>query len=537
MDQLTTGYLVEISKDLNNHSTTLLTPEAIDFLVFLHQNFEHERRELLIRRMERQREINTGKLPDFLPETASVRNGNWKVAPIPADLQNRRVEITGPVDKKMIINALNSGANVFMADFEDATSPTWDNVLMGQQNLKDAIRREIDFESEDGKQYKLDEKTAVLLVRPRGWHLTEAHFKIENRAISASLFDFGLYFFHNARKLMSLGTAPYFYLPKLENHLEARLWNQVFEFAQEYMGIPRGTIKATVLIETILAAFEMDEILYELREHIAGLNAGRWDYIFSIIKKFRMQQQFVLPDRSSVTMRVPFMRAYTQLLVQTCHKRGAHAIGGMAAFIPNRKDGEVTRIALEKVKDDKQFEAENGFDGTWVAHPDLIPITRATFDLMLGAKPHQKNILHEDLTITAKDLLAISSAGNTITEQGVRTNVNVGIRYIAAWLNGVGAAAINNLMEDAATAEISRAQLWQWVRHGCITDQWKLIDRHYVNDIIDEEREKLKEEVGFDRYHSENYMLAGCLFHDLVFSKQFPEFLTLQAYYYIQQND
>ncbi|UKJ08386.1 malate synthase A [Solitalea lacus] len=537
MEQTTTGYLVEINKDNNGLAATLLTPEAIDFLVTLHQHFEHERRELLILRMERQRDINNGKLPDFLKETEKVRKDTWKVAPIPADIQNRKVEITGPTDKKMIINALNSGANVFMADFEDATTPTWDNILSGQQNLKDAIRRTIDFETEEGKQYKLNEKTSVLMVRPRGWHLTEAHFKIENRPMSASLFDFGLYFFHNARKLMSQGTAPYFYLPKLESHLEARLWNQVFEFAQEYMSIPRGTVKATVLIETILAAFEMDEILYELKEHAAGLNAGRWDYIFSVIKKFRMVQSFVLPDRSLVTMRVPFMRAYTQLLVQTCHKRGAHAIGGMAAFIPNRKDEEATHLALDKVKDDKEFEAQNGFDGTWVAHPDLIPIAKNAFDEVLNGKPHQKNVLVEDRVITAKELLNISSAGNTITEQGVRTNVNVGIRYIASWLNGIGAAGINNLMEDAATAEISRAQIWQWVRHGCITDQWKLIDRHYVNDIIDEERAKIKEEVGFERYHSENYMLAGCLFHDLVFSKQFPEFLTLQAYFYIQQND
>lgn len=392
MEQPTASYMVEFKNDSNQFSEKLLTSEAIEFLTALHNQFEQPRRELLIRRMERQREINAGKNPDFLPETAKIRSDSWKISPVPNDLQNRRVEITGPVDRKMIINALNSSANVFMADFEDATSPTWYNILSGQQNLRDAIRRTIDFETEDGKEYKLNTKTAVLVVRPRGWHLTEAHFQVENRPMSASLFDFGLYFFHNAHELLSRGTAPYFYLPKLENHLEARLWNQVFEFAQEYLEIPKGTIKATVLIETILAAFEMDEILYELRDHIAGLNAGRWDYIFSIIKKFRMQQRFVMPDRALVTMRVPFMRAYTQLLVQTCHKRGAHAIGGMAAFIPNRKDGEVTKIALEKVKDDKDFEAANGFDGTWVAHPDLIEIAKDAFELVLGSKPHQKRL-------------------------------------------------------------------------------------------------------------------------------------------------
>lgn len=531
MEQRTASYMVEFKTDTNQYSEKLLTPEAIDFLIALHNHFEQPRRELLIKRMERQREINAGKMPDFLPETEKIRLDNWKIGPLPSDLQNRKVEITGPVDRKMIINALNSSANVFMADFEDATSPTWNNILSGQQNLKDAIRREIDFETE-GKEYKLNEKTAVLMVRPRGWHLTETHFQVENRPISASLFDFGLYFFHNTHILLSQGTAPYFYLPKLESHTEARLWNQVFEFAQEYLEVPNGTIKATVLIETILAAFEMDEILYELRDHIAGLNAGRWDYIFSIIKKFRMQQRFVMPDRGLVTMRVPFMRAYTQLLVQTCHKRGAHAIGGMAAFIPNRKDGEVTRVALEKVKDDKDFEAANGFDGTWVAHPDLIEIARDSFELVLGSKSHQKSVIPEG-QIKPEDLLNIQSAGNTITEQGVRLNINVGIRYIAAWLNGLGAAGINNLMEDAATAEISRAQLWQWVRHGSITDQWKLIDRHYVSDLIDEEKEKIKAEVGEEAYHTSHFMLAGCLFHELVFSKQFPDFLTLQAYHYI----
>ncbi|SMO59432.1 malate synthase A [Solitalea koreensis] len=529
--------LVAIRNGYDGQHSQLLTPAAIEFMVALHRNFEETRRDLLCNRMERQRDINNGQMPDFLPETEWIRSADWKVASTPADLQNRKVEITGPVDRKMIINGLNSGANVYMADFEDATSPTWENVIEGQQNLYHAIRRKIDFETPEGKSYKLNDKTAVLMVRPRGWHLDENHFQVDGRSISASLFDFGLYFFHNAHELIRRGTAPYFYLPKLESHLEARLWNQVFEFAQEKLGIPHGMVKCTVLIETILAAFEMDEILFELRDHITGLNAGRWDYIFSIIKKFRLNSRFILPDRSQVTMRVPFMHAYTQLLVQTCHKRGAHAMGGMAAFIPSRKDEDVNLMTFEKVKEDKDFEVANGFDGTWVAHPDLIAVARASFDKALGDKPHQKYNLLEDIDIKACDLLNIPSAQNHITEQGIRLNINVGIRYIASWLNGVGAAAINNLMEDAATAEISRAQVWQWIRHGSIMANWKLIDRAYVSTIIEEEKEKLRAEVGEEGFHKEKFLLASCLFSELIFAKQFPEFLTLLAYPYIQYND
>jgi len=444
----------------------VLTDAALDFVAGLHRDFNPERARLLAARRERMQRLEGGELPDFLPETASVRDDpDWGVAEAPPDLQDRRVEITGPVDRKMMINALNSGASVFMADFEDANSPTWDNCVAGQANLIDAVERTISLETPE-KSYALNDEIATLLVRPRGWHLHEKHVQVDGAPVSASLFDFGLYMFHCAARLGERGSGPYFYLPKLESHREARLWNDVFVAAQERLGLPRGTIRATVLIETILAAFEMEEILYELRDHSSGLNAGRWDYIFSVIKKFRDRDEFVLPDRGQVTMTVPFMRAYTQLLVRACHRRGAHAIGGMAAFIPSRRNPQINAVALEKVSEDKIREANDGFDGTWVAHPDLVPAARAEFDKVLGDRPNQLSKLREDVTVSAADLLDVASTPGDVTEDGVRQNVSVGVRYIGSWLAGIGAAAINNLMEDAATAEISRSQIWQWVRHG-----------------------------------------------------------------------
>jgi malate synthase len=492
----------------------VLTPEAREFVSMLHRQFNPRRVELLAARAARRERIAGGELPDFLPETADVRAGDWRVDPAPADLQDRRVEITGPVDRKMVINALNSSAKVFMADFEDANSPTWANTVEGQANLMDAARREIRLETAD-KVYELNEQTATLLVRPRGWHLVERHFEVDGEPISASLFDFGLYFFHNVRCLLENGTGPYFYLPKLESHLEARLWNDVFNVAQEMLSVPRGTIKATVLIETILAAFEMDEILYELREHSAGLNAGRWDYIFSIIKKFREREDFVLPDRTQVTMTVPFMRAYALLLVKTCHRRGAHAMGGMAAFIPNRREPEVTENALAKVREDKLREANDGFDGTWVAHPDLVPVAMEIFDDTFGVKPNQVDRQRDDVEVSAAELLDVAATPGDVTEEGLRTNISVGIRYIASWLNGVGAAAIDNLMEDAATAEISRSQIWQWVQHGRFTEERvREIEAEVVAGLGDlprlEEATRLFEQVSLD--------------------PGFPEFLTLPAY-------
>jgi malate synthase len=485
----------------------ILTPEALAFVALLQRELGPRRLELLERRVERQRELDAGAQPDFLSETKGVREGDWQVAPAPADLQDRRVEITGPVDRKMMINALNSGARVFMADFEDATSPTWENVVYGQRNLRDAVRGTISLDQGE-KSYRLNDEIATLVVRPRGWHLSERHVRVDGEPVSASLFDFGLAFFHNAREQLERGTGPYFYLPKLESHLEARLWNDAFLLAQEELGIPRGSIKATVLIETILAAFEMDEILYELREHSAGLNAGRWDYIFSVIKKFR-QRDFVLPDRAQVTMAVPFMRAYTDLLVRTCHRRGAHAIGGMAAFIPSRRDPEVNETALAKVREDKERESQNGFDGTWVAHPDLVPVAGEIFDGVLGERPNQVDRLREDVSVNGGDLLDFEIPGADVTEEGLRTNVSVGVRYLHSWLNGVGAAAIDNLMEDAATAEISRSQVWQWVRHGRFTGA------------------RVREEIDAVRDGMEP---AAELFEQVALSDEFVEFLTLPAY-------
>jgi malate synthase len=447
------------------------------------------------------------------------------VADAPADLQKRRVEITGPVERKMMINALNSGASVFMADLEDALSPTWENVVNGQINLQDAVRRTIEFQNPDGRQYRLNDSTATLVVRPRGWHLGEKHVLVDGQPISASLFDFGLHFFHNAKELLARGSGPYFYLPKLESHREARLWNDVFVAAQDTLGVPRGSIRATVLIETLPAAFEMEEILYELREHASGLNAGRWDYIFSMIKKLRNRQDFMLPERAQVTMTVPFMRSYTELLVKTCHHRGAHAIGGMAAFIPTRRDPQVNATAMARVREDKQREAGDGFDGTWVAHPDLVPIAMEIFDKVLGERPHQKERLREEVRVDAQELVNTQVPGGTITEAGLRNNISVGLQYINAWLQGNGAVAIFNLMEDAATAEISRAQLWQWITHAAPLHGDGTVTRELYQSIRDEELAKLGD--------AGRYGDAAEILDALVLGEQFEEFLTFRAYEYL----
>jgi len=518
---------VRIVGRLTPEFAEILTEPALQFVASLHREFNGRRKQLLERRAERQQAIDAGHFPDFLPETAHIRESEWRVAPTPPDLEDRRVEITGPVDRKMMINALNSGARVFMADFEDALSPTWENVVQGQINLRDAVRRTISFESPDGRVYRLADKTATLVVRPRGWHLVERHVLVDGEPISASLFDFGLYFFHNAQELLARNTGPYFYLPKLESHLEARLWNDVFNFAQDRLGIPRGTIRATVLIETILAAFEMDEILWELRDHAAGLNAGRWDYIFSVIKKFRRHRDFLLPDRAQVTMTVPFMRAYTELLVRTCHRRGAHAIGGMAAFIPSRRDPQVNEIALAKVREDKEREATDGFDGTWVAHPDLVPVALEVFDRVLGEQPHQKHRLREDVQVTARDLLDVRVPGGRMTEGGLRNNVSVALQYLDSWLRGQGAAAIFNLMEDTATAEIARAQLWQWRFHRAQLDDGRPVTAELYAQIRDEELTKLGGE-GAGRLREAREILDR-----LVLEDEFTEFLTYLAYEYI----
>jgi malate synthase len=500
----------------------VLTADAREFLSELARKFEKRRQELLARRRVRQKEIDGGHLPDFLAETAEVRKGDWRVAPIPADLRDRRVEITGPVDRKMIINALNSGANVFMADFEDSNSPTWQNNIEGQANLQDAVRRTISFVSPEGKKYALNPQVATLLVRPRGWHLNERHFQVDGAPIAGSLFDFGLYFFHNAKELIRRGTGPYFYLPKMESHLEARLWNDVFCFAQDRLGIPRGTIRATVLIETILAAFEMDEILYELREHSSGLNCGRWDYIFSYIKKFRNRPDFVLPDRSMVTMEKHFLKSYVELLIRTCHRRGIHAMGGMAAQIPIKNDPVANEKALEKVRQDKLREVHAGHDGTWVAHPGLVPIAKEIFDAhMKGA--NQIDRVLDDVHITPKDLLAVTEG--KITEQGLKWNIDVGLQYLESWLRGNGCVPIYNLMEDAATAEICRAQVWQWVRHGArLSDGGRPITQEMVRACIAEQKKKLTGARAED---------AGAIFDRMMTSADFPEFLTLVAYDYI----
>ena len=522
---------IEIRGEITPEFAEILTPEALAFVAGLQRAGNSRRLELLQRRAERQQAINDGVMPDFLPETADIRAAEWTVAPIPPDLQDRRVEITGPVDRKMVINALNSGASVFMADFEDAHSPTWAATIEGQINVRDAANRSITFTSPEGKAYKLNEQTAVLLVRPRGWHLDEKHVLIDGAPMSGSLFDFGLYFFHNARNLIARGTGPYFYLPKLESHLEARLWNDVFVMAQEQLGLPVGTIRATVLIENILATFEMDEILWELRDHSAGLNCGRWDYIFSAIRKFQKHPEFYLPDRAQVTMTTPFMRAYSQLVIKTCHRRNIHAMGGMAAQIPIKNDPQANEEALAKVRADKEREAKDGHDGTWVAHPGLVGIAREIFDKYMPT-PNQIHRKREDVLVTAAELLAIPTG--TITPAGLRTNVDVGIRYMAAWLSGNGCVPIYNLMEDAATAEISRSQIWQWLHNeNAKLDDGRAITVDLFRDMTADVLATLKSQVGQAEFAAGHYELAARLFDEISVAERFTDFLTLKAYEYL----
>jgi malate synthase len=487
---------IEISGRITPEFAKILTPEAVALAARLQRAFGRRRNELLARRAVRQAELDAGKLPDFLPETRAIREGSWTCAPTPADIVDRRVEITGPVDRKMVINALNSGAKVFMADFEDANTPRWDNNIQGHINLGDAIRRRIDYTSPEGKSYTLNEKTAVLFVRPRGWHLPEKHVKIDGESMSGGIFDFALYFFHNAKELLARGNGPYFYLPKLESHLEARLWNDVFVMAQDELGIPRGSIKATVLIETVLASFEMDEILYELREHSAGLNCGRWDYIFSCIKKFRNNRDFCLADRALVTMTTHFLKSYAELVIKTCHKRNIHAMGGMAAQIPVKNDEAANAEAFAKVKADKEREATYGHDGTWVAHPGLVPVALEAFNRIMPTPNQIATRKRDDVHVTAADLVKFEPEG-PITEKGLRLNINVAIQYIGAWLAGQGAVPIFNLMEDAATAEISRSQVWQWIRSpkGKLDDGRK-VTKEMVGAMIPEEMQKIRDLLG-----------------------------------------
>ena len=521
---------IEILAEYGDRFDEILTPDALRFVTRLHDQFAGRRHDRLAARMQQRRDIDNGRDLRFLSETSAIREEpSWRVAGPGPGLEDRRVEITGPTDRKMTINALNSGAKVWLADQEDSTSPTWGNVIGGQVNLFDAIRRQIDFTSAEGKRYELGKETPTIVMRPRGWHLVEKHLRYTDQAglrapASASLVDFGLYFFHNAQELIARGSGPYFYLPKLENHLEARLWNDVFTFSENALGLEPGSIRATVLIETISAAFEMEEILFELREHCAGLNAGRWDYIFSIIKNFRGRgASFTLPDRSAITMTVPFMRAYTELLVATCHKRGAHAIGGMSAFIPNRRDAEVTARALAQVSADKRREAGDGFDGTWVAHPDLIGTAQAEFDAVLGDRPNQVDRLRDDVSVTAADLLDLRIDG-AVTDAGVRANVSIALRYLESWLRGVGAVAIDNLMEDAATAEISRSQLWQWIHQGVRTTSGTAITHDSVTRLVSEVLRELPHEPG-NRFDD-----AAEVFRAVTLEEDFPTFLTITAY-------
>lgn len=520
---------VQIKGPMLSGFDQMLTKEALSFVAHLHKNFNQRRLGLLAERRQVQQQIDQGIFPTLRPETAHLRNGDWQVASIPNDLQNRRTEITGPTDRKMVINALNSGAKVFMADFEDANSPTWENCIHGQINLFDAIRNQIDFTAENAKKYQLNKGHAVLKVRVRGWHLEEKHLEVDGERVSGALFDFGLFFFHNAKELLSRGSGPYFYLPKLENHLEARLWNDVFVESQNTLGLPTGTIKVTVLIETITAAFEMEEILYELKDHIAALNAGRWDYIFSIIKKFHKHREFILPDRSVITMSVPFMKVYALQVVKACHKRGAHAIGGMSAFIPAKSEDD-NKLAFEKVKIDKRTEAAQGYDGTWVAHPFLVPVAMEEFNKAFGDQPHQKKIL-PDFDLKDSDFINVQLPEARITEQGLRTNINVGILYIESWLSGVGAAALYNLMEDAATAEISRAQIWQWLHHPDVKlDDGREVNKALYKKILAEEIKKCKQYLGEDREKTGNLDRATDLFDKMVSAEDFKDFLTLDAY-------
>jgi len=515
-------------------SDEILTDEALAFVADLQRRFGPIRDGLLQRRVERRDRIARDGRLDFLSETAAIReDASWRVAPAPPDLLDRRVEITGPTERKMAINALNSGARVWLADLEDANTPHWDNVVSGQVNLADAIRRTIDFTSPEGKEYRLREngQVAVIVMRPRGWHLEERHILVDGQPTVAALVDFGLYFFHNARELLARGSGPYLYLPKMESHLEARLWADIFRFSEERLGIPPGSVRATVLIETITAGFEMEEILYELRDYASGLNAGRWDYLFSLIKVFRAAGPgFVLPDRNSVTMTAPFMRAYTELLVRTCHKRGAFAMGGMAAFIPNRRDPDVTERALAKVRADKEREADDGFDGSWVAHPDLVPVCQEVFDRVLADRPNQLDRLREEVAGGSEGLLAVSQTPGEVTEGGLRSNVSVAIRYLAAWLGGNGAVAINDMMEDAATAEISRSQVWQWAHASVPLAGGGSVTPELVRSIVAEEAGRIEGELGAEAYAQGRYEEARQLFERVALEKPFIEFLTLPAY-------
>lgn len=527
----TTEREFQFSTETTQHYPDILTDDATEFLIELHQKFNGERLLLLEERKKQQALFDAGALPCFPPETRNIRESNWRAAATPKDLLDRRVEITGPVDRKMVINAMNSGAKTFMADFEDSTSPTWSNLMQGQQNLKDAVNKTITFEDPSkNKRYSLNKDTAVLIVRPRGLHLSEKNILIDGQQASGSLIDFGLYAFHNHEKLIKNGSAPYFYLPKLEHYLEARWWNDVFEFAQEYLGEQNGTFKATVLIETITASFQLDEIIFELRDHIVGLNCGRWDYIFSYIKKLRNNPAFIVPNRDQVTMTSPFMSAYSQLVIQRCHKRNIHAIGGMAAQIPIKNDPEANTIAFNKVTTDKEREVRNGHDGTWVAHPDLVPLAMTVFDKHMPTK-NQIHVKREDVNVTESDLLEVPEG--TVTEEGVRKNISIAVLYIASWLNGQGAAALHHLMEDAATAEISRSQLWQWLKNEVVLDNQKVLNKKYYHRIAMEEFEKIRKIVGIENHEEQKYRLAEQLLDTLVVNDNFIEFLTIPGYKYI----
>jgi malate synthase len=522
---------IEVRGSVDSTQAEILTPAALEFVANLHREFNFRRLKLLGARRERQACLDVGGMPGFLTATEAIRSADWRIAPLPTDLQDRRVEITGPVDRKMVINALNSGANCFMADFEDSHSPTWHGTLDGQVNVRDAVNGTIDYvHPESQKHYRLNPRVATLLVRPRGWHLEEKHVLVDGEPISGSLFDFGLFFFHNARKLIDKGSGPYFYLPKLEGRLEARLWNDVFVFAQHALGIPMGTIRATVLIETILAAFEMDEILYELREHSAGLNCGRWDYIFSFIKRFRNRPEMVLPDRAQVTMTTHFMRSYSLLAIKTCHRRGAPAIGGMAAQIPIKDDPPANEHAMAKVRADKQREARDGHDGTWVAHPGLVQVAKQEFDAVMTAA-NQIDRQRDDVQVTARDLLEIPEG--TITAGGLRMNIRVGVQYMEAWLRGNGCVPLYNLMEDAATAEISRTQLWQWLHNAAQLEDGRTIDKPLFRKMFTEEMSRVEDEVGQQRFSGGQFELAARLFQEIVEQPQLEEFLTLRAYPYL----
>jgi malate synthase len=519
---------LSISAPVGSAHDTILSPEALDFIATLVDRFSPRVSQLLNARVERQRSIDAGELPDFLPQTRQIRESDWRVAPVPQDLLDRRVEITGPTDRKMVINALNCGANVFMADCEDSLAPTWENIVGGQENLRDAVRRTIELVSPEGKSYKLNSKTAVLIVRPRGWHLYEKHLSLGDQPVPGAFVDFGLYLFHNAHELIARGTGPYFYLPKLETHQEAALWARVFDFAEKHLGLPHGTIKCTVLIETILAAFEMDEILYELKDYIVGLNCGRWDYIFSFIKKFAKRADFVLPDRQQVTMTAPFLRAYSLLCIKTCHRRGAFAMGGMAAQIPIKNDPVANEQAMAKVRADKEREAGDGHDGTWVAHPGLVPIAREIFDRLMPT-PNQVTRLREDVSVKGSELLAIPKGD--ITEAGLRNNVSVSLQYMAAWLSGNGCVPINHLMEDAATAEISRAQIWQWIRHpGGVLADGRRITLEMFREMLSQEQDRLAALFGQERYAEGHFDAAAKLLDEITAAQEFDSFLTLSAY-------